>query len=184
MKVHSGVIAADVLSVPTEGRDVADVITDLRALAVFQGVPERIDAYEQKLRAVLDGPDAPQKVAARDALLYFGWVAEDFAKLPDGQAKQQTADLLLNILRAMECVWVADVRIVEPVLVTGAKLRRGGTKGNASKVTEAERQRAQWQKDAVAVWRAHPEWSALQVATRINSNRADYIRKQIRKPEK
>lgn len=180
-KVRDGVIAAEYVEVNVEGMPASEVARELRELASFQSLAERLESHSVRLRDAACG-EGPRARYAEQALRYFGWVASDLAKVADAGERRRAEGLLLDLLRGMESAWRVDVKQIEPEIVTGAKSRRGSRKGNSAKAAEATAKHEAWQAKAEAIWRKNPLLSPRDVARRIDPERWDYIRKRITKP--
>jgi hypothetical protein len=89
------------------------------------------------------------------------------------------------VIWGMQNLWLADVRQVEPEIITGARARRGTSRGNASKSEVARSKQTRWQKAAAEVWTRNPTLTRADVA-KILADRlggaAGYIRKKITRP--
>lgn len=175
-KQQAGVIAQEVVTV--DANDPKNWTQSMMMLGALQTAAQRIEAHRTKaLQAIDAGAAGPRLDAARTAVRLFDAALACIAR-------KDTEGAILNTITAMECMWTLDVRAVEPEIITGAKSRRGSSKGNREKQSAADQQKKIWQAKANEIWRRHRAWSAAEVARHIDKDRADYIRKRISRPER
>lgn len=172
-RLRSGVIVAEVLTTDLEG-DAATVAAEIDAVDPGAEVILRgyIDAADRVLTEVQQG--TPRWKVARASKRHAKASIEYLKK---GDAESAT----WNALQASRNAWIADVKLVEPKIVTGHKIRGGGDKGRRNRQAAANPVHAAWRKRADEIRRNNRRLSDAEIARRIDVTRWQTIRKIIAK---
>jgi hypothetical protein len=101
--------------------------------------------------------------------------AAEIARANDGLAAERARG---NIDGA---IWWA-LRLGQHLAQADLKIARahGGARKAAEQQSEVAAKHAAWRAEAARLWAAHPNWSAMNVAARIDPAPPDYVRRVIR----
>lgn len=172
-RVRDGIIVHDVLITDLQG-DAATVAGEIEhvdpgasgVLAGYADAADRTMAECEKWSPRWRAARA-MRIHAREAARY----------LREGDAELST----WNALQAAHHAWVADVKMVEPAIVTGTKSRRGADKGRAVRKAALNPEHARWRATATAMRAANPKLSNSDIAVAIDPDRWHTIRRVIAK---
>lgn len=174
-RARDGIIVHDVLTTDLQG-DAATVAAELDrvdpgAMGMLTGYMEAADRAMAQCERW-----SPRWKAARAMRIH----AREAARyLREGDAELST----WNALQAAHHAWVGDVKMVEPAIVTGAKSRKGGDKGRASRKAGLNHDHEQWRATAAAMREKNPKLSNRDIATAIDPDHWHTIRRVIAKPK-
>lgn len=186
-RLTSGVISSEVVEVRPDECDTSSLADALRAMAAMQSGRQRVQAH-------LEAAESAASSATTDEQSRLANTAVRLLTEALSLINREEADgVAWNIITALECLWRVDVRQVEPQIITGAKSRNGGAKGNKARAKTAGRSAGLWQRMADEEWRKVPSRSIRDVADRVSAllrktdpaaPSGDYIRKRISRPVK
>ncbi len=168
-------IVSEVVTIDFNRLDPSQLDKLLRLITVEGEVAENADSAREAIK----------KGATGSRLKYATSALEQEGELLRYLAQGNARSAVQHALWMMQCLWRMDVKGVEPEIMRGARVHRGGSKGNVSKKTKAIAKREDWQRQAEALWAKNPRLTKAKVAMHIDADpkRWGTIRQAITKPK-
>ena len=142
-KVTDGIIANHIVSVELND-DPNQTLLALKSIAAFRGIEERIQEMKEHLQEAAKNRGTQSKYAA-DSAEALENALRHLAKIENPKELKAARDMAYCLLNAFQSMWRVDVKKIEPQVVTGEKIRRGGEKGRTDRIKTSNAQKVKWQ---------------------------------------
>lgn len=142
-KVADGIITNHIVSVEFDG-DPDKAMLAVKSIAAFRSVEERIQELKDHLLGAAQNGGAQAKYAA-DSAEALENALKHLAKIQNPKERKAARDMAYCLLNACQSMWRVDVKKIEPQVVTGEKIRRGGEKGRTDRVRTSTLRKEAWQ---------------------------------------
>lgn len=164
-KVTDGIIANHIVSVELND-DPNQTLLAVKSIAAFRGIEERIQEMKEHLQEAAKNGGTQSKYAA-DSAEALENALRHLSKIKNQKELKAARDMAYCLLNAFQSMWRVDVKKIEPQVVTGGKIRRGGLNGveKLQKAREPEHQKLKEAADELR--REFPGETKNQIAKRM-----------------
>ncbi len=181
-KVRDGIIVGERVTVDLCQLEPADALEAMRSVGAFSLTERIIEGYAERARMVVaEGAVGSRLAYAENAIWQAGQVLRFLAE-------NKSSGAVRHALWMMQSLWRVDMKEVEPVVLTGARVRKPFDSANKRKKNEAGQRVGEWQARAAKAWGnpQHADKGKSDIAKLIAQpgENWDLIRRRIKKPAK